>query len=67
MKSPYSPFVLAREAQHLARNAGTTDGVIFQKVATVTMCVVGVSSAMHVLNELYRTLHPEERQRGRSR
>lgn len=65
MNSPYGPFLI-REAQHLARNAGA-DSVVFQKIGTITMCLVAVASGMHVLNELYWTLHPEERQRGRHR
>lgn len=67
MTSPHTLLPIAREAQHMARNAGAGEGVLFQKVAAVTMCIVGVASGMHVLNELYRMLHPEERRHFRGR
>jgi quinolinate synthase len=67
MTAQANPLYLAREVQHLARNAGAGDSLVFQKVAAISMCIVAVASGMHVLKELYRTLHPEERHSGRSR
>lgn len=67
MTLPHTLLPIAREAQHMARNAGAGESVLFQKVAAVAVCIVAVSSGMHVLNELYRMLHPEERHRFRGR
>ncbi|HVX16329.1 MAG TPA: hypothetical protein VHC22_34400 [Pirellulales bacterium] len=67
MTSPHTLSSIAREANHLARNAGAGDSVVFQKIATVSMCVLAVASGAHVLMQLWRDLHREEKQAARSR
>jgi hypothetical protein len=66
MSRPNNPLYLAREAQNMARNAGS-DSQVFQKVAAVAMCMVTVLTGMHLLNELYKDLHRGDRGQGRSR
>ena len=66
MTRPNNPLYLAREAQNMARNAGS-DGQVFQKVATVSMCMVTVLTGMHLLMELWRELQKGDRQQGRGR
>ncbi|HWB10561.1 MAG TPA: hypothetical protein VG826_15130 [Pirellulales bacterium] len=66
MTRPNNPLYLAREAQNMARNAGS-DGQVFQKVATVSMCMVTVLTGMHLLMELWRELQKGDRRQGRGR
>ena len=66
MTRPNNPLYLARQAQDMARNAGS-DGQVFQKVATVSMCMVTVLTGMHLLMELWRELKRGDRQQGRGR
>lgn len=65
MTRPNNPLYLAREAQNMAKNAGS-DGQVFQKVATVSMCMVTALTGMHLLMELWRELQ-KDRQQGRGR
>ena len=66
MTRPNNPLYLARQAQDMARNAGS-DGQVFQKVATVSMCMVTVLTSMHLLMELWRELQKSDRRQGRGR
>lgn len=40
----------------MAKNAGAAEGLVFQKVATVSMCMVAVLSGMQMLMQLWREL-----------
>ena len=62
-----NPLYLAKEAQNMAKNAGSASGQVFQKVAAVTMCMVTVLTGMHLLMELQRELNRGDRQQGRGR
>lgn len=62
-----NPLYIAKEAQDMARNAGSAHGKVFQTVAAVSMCMVTVLTGMHLLNELYRELYKGDRQHGRGR
>ena len=66
MTRPNNPLYLAREAQNMAKNAGS-HGQFFQKMAAVGMCMVTVMTGMHLLNELYKELYARDRQQGRGR
>jgi hypothetical protein len=66
MTRPNNPLYLARQAQDMARNAGS-DGQVFQKVATVSMCMVTVLTGMHLLMELWRELQKGDPRQGRGR
>jgi len=67
MTRPYNPLYIAKEAQHLAKNSDSGNGLVFQKVATVSMCMVAVLTGMHMLMEIWRELHKGERRQGRGR
>ncbi|HWB12927.1 MAG TPA: hypothetical protein VG826_27125 [Pirellulales bacterium] len=49
MAPPSSPIYLAKEAQNMARNAASSDGLVFHKVATASTCMVAVLSGMQML------------------
>lgn len=66
MNRSNNPLYLAKEAQNMARNAGS-DGQVFQKVATISMCMVTVLTGMHLLMELWRELQKGDRRQGRNR
>lgn len=67
MTRPYNPLYITKEAQRLAKDAGSSNGLVFQKVATVSMCMVAVLTGMHMLMEIWRELRRDETQRGRGR
>ncbi len=67
MTRPNNPLYIAKEAQNMARNADSSNGQVFQNVATVSMCMVTVLTGMHLLMELWRELQRGDRQQGRSR
>ena len=67
MTRPNNPLYIAREAQNMARNAGSSNGQVFQNVATVSMCMVTVLTGMHLLMELWRELQKGDRQQARGR
>lgn len=67
MTRPNNPLYIAREAQNMARNAGSSNGPVFQNIAAVTMCMVTVLTGMHLLKELWRDLYERDRQQGRRR
>jgi hypothetical protein len=67
MTPPSNPIYIAKEAQSMARNAGASDGLVFQKVATVSMCMVAVLSGMQMLMEIWRQLNRDDQRRGRER
>ncbi len=53
MTPPNNPTYIAKEAQDMARNAGSSDGLVFQKVATAS-CMVAVLSGMQMLMEIWQ-------------
>jgi hypothetical protein len=67
MSRPSNPIYIAKEAQNMARNAGSRDGHVFQRVATVSMCMVAVLSGMQILMEIWRQLNRDDERRGRGR
>jgi hypothetical protein len=67
MTRPNNPIYIAKEAQNMARYAGSGEGLVFQRVATVSMCMVAVLSGMQMLMEIWRQLRADDRQRGRAR
>ena len=67
MTRPNNPLYLAKQAQNMAKNAGSANGQVFQNVATVSMCMVTVLTGMHLLMELWRELRRGDRQQERSR
>lgn len=68
MTRPSNPLYIAKEAQNMAKNAGSSNGqAFFQNVATVSMCMVTVLTGMHLLKELWRELQRGDRHRGRGR
>ena len=50
----------------MAKSAGS-NGQVFEKVAAVTACMVTVLAGMHLLKELYKELHKDDRHQGRGR
>lgn len=66
MTRPSNPLYIAKEAQNMAKNAGA-DGLVFQKVATVSMCMVTVLTGMQILLELWRQLSKDRQNQGRNR
>ena len=67
MTRPSNPLYIAKEAQNMAKNAGSGNGQVFQNVATVSMCMVTVLTGMHLLMELWRELRRGDRKQGRGR
>jgi hypothetical protein len=67
MTPPNNPIYIAKEAQNMARHAGSSDGLVFQKVATVSMCMVAVLSGMQMLMEIWRQVNRDDQRRGRER
>jgi hypothetical protein len=67
MIQQHNPLYLAKEAQSMAKNAGARHGLVFQNVATVSMCMVAVLTGMHLLMQLWRELHRSDADRGRGR
>lgn len=55
-----NPIDIARRAQEMADKAKGADGLAFQKIAMVTMCVVAASSAAQVLLSLIRETHHKD-------
>ena len=66
MNRPNNPLDLARQAQNMAKNAGS-NGLVFEKVAAVTMCMVTVLTGMHLLMEIWKELRRGDHQQGRGR
>lgn len=58
------PLHLADKAQQMARYAKGSNAEAFQKVATISMCIVAVTVGMQMLMNLYREIN---RDNSRSR
>ena len=67
MTAHHNPLYVAKGAQHMAKAAGAGEGVVFQRVATVSMCMVAVLTGMHMLMEIWRELRRDEHQKSRGR
>lgn len=52
-----NPLYVANTAQQMARSAPTTDAVIFNKVAMISMGVMAAASVLQVLQPLLRDLN----------
>lgn len=55
MSAP-NPLYIAQQANNMARNAKGGRGIAFEKVATVSMCMVAVMAGMQMLMQLWRDL-----------
>lgn len=62
----HTPMLIAKEAQHMAKNANGGDSVAFQKAAVVMMGAMVAASVGGVILQLYKELRGrEEHGRGR--
>jgi hypothetical protein len=63
--SPHSSLDLVEKAQQVAERTSKSNSDAFQKIAMISMCTVAVTSAMHLMLQVWRDLHRDDHEHHR--